>query len=331
MNFDYLEPESLESAVQEMDRLRKEQVPAQYLAGGTDLFALLKRNVIPAEAVINLKNIPGLDEIREEENYLSIGPLVSLREIAHSEIVQTYAPALAGAADRAATPALRTMGTIGGNLMQSGRCPYYNQSDTFRQGVEACYARGGSCCHKDPESSRCIRILMSELIVPLLVEETVLVIAGTDGIREVTLDELVSSRIWRLKTKPSDIICEIRVAKKEEQAEEIYQRMAARKSIDYPGVNSAVSILFDEDGRIRDARLAVGSVGSGPFLIPKFGKMLAGHHLSQDLINDVCQMCESVCAKKAVASLEFPIWYRMEIVKKMVRDALTALIREAVA
>ena len=97
------------------------------IAGGTDLLVKMKDRVLPGypEALINLKTIPGLDTIQEENGVLKIGALAILEDIANDATVQANYGALAEAARRTASPHLREMGTIGGNICQDIRCWYY--------------------------------------------------------------------------------------------------------------------------------------------------------------------------------------------------------------
>jgi xanthine dehydrogenase YagS FAD-binding subunit len=97
---------------------------ARIMAGGTDLLGKMKDEISPRypEALINIKSIPGLDDISTHDDGLRIGALVRLEDIAHDERIKVNSPALAQAAQRTASPHLREMGTIGGNICQDIRC-----------------------------------------------------------------------------------------------------------------------------------------------------------------------------------------------------------------
>jgi CO/xanthine dehydrogenase FAD-binding subunit len=122
---------------------------AQLIAGGTDLLGKMKDRILPKypEALINLKTIPGLDAIQEENGQLKIGALAILEDIAHNPTVKKSYAALAEAARRTASPHLREMGTIGGNICQDIRCWYYrhpeNRFPCLRKGGGKCYALEG--------------------------------------------------------------------------------------------------------------------------------------------------------------------------------------------
>ena len=119
------------------------------IAGGTDLLGTLKDECLPwyPNYIVDLKNIPGLDAITETDSELVIGALVKLQDIADSEPVRTHAQALAEACGRAASPAIRSMGTLGGNICQMHRCWYFRCPDNrfvcSRKGGNICYAYQG--------------------------------------------------------------------------------------------------------------------------------------------------------------------------------------------
>ena len=144
--FTHINATSVEEAVLILQRYRGR---ASLLAGGTDLIGKLKDEVMPTypEAIINLKTIPGLDFIRQEHDVLKIGALTRLADIAVEPIIQSMYAALAEAASHTASPHLREMGTLGGNLCQDIRCWYYrnpnNRFPCLRKSGGRCYALAG--------------------------------------------------------------------------------------------------------------------------------------------------------------------------------------------
>jgi NADPH-dependent glutamate synthase beta subunit-like oxidoreductase/CO/xanthine dehydrogenase FAD-binding subunit len=119
---------------------------ARVIAGGTDLLGQMKDDILPEypEVIVNIKTISGLDYIREEGQKLKVGALTRLEDIAQDKVVREKYPALAEAARRTASPHIREMGTIGGNICQSNRCWYYwvpdNRFYCLRKGGKLCYA-----------------------------------------------------------------------------------------------------------------------------------------------------------------------------------------------
>jgi CO/xanthine dehydrogenase FAD-binding subunit len=119
------------------------------IAGGTDLLGTLKSNILPTypDTVVNLKTISGLEYIKEEDGMLKIGALTKLADIAADENIKSKYTALAQAAKAVATPNVRNMGTIGGNIAQLNRCWYFrkpeNRFNCIRKGGSECFAAQG--------------------------------------------------------------------------------------------------------------------------------------------------------------------------------------------
>jgi hypothetical protein len=128
--------------------LTKNQGKAKLIAGGTDLLSTLKDKILPdyPETLINIKTIPTLNQITEEGSGVTIGALAKLEALAQSPVVQKNYPILAEAAEAVATPQIRRMGTIGGNLCQDVRCWYYRYPHSVG-GRILCYLKGGKSCY----------------------------------------------------------------------------------------------------------------------------------------------------------------------------------------
>lgn len=144
--FTHINAATVEEAV---SILREFKGTARPIAGGTDLLGQMKDDILPTypEAVVNIKTIPDLDYIREDNGTLRIGALSRLEDIARDKTIRDRYAALAEAAQRAASPHIREMGTIGGNICQSNRCWYYwspdNRFPCIRKGGKVCYAMVG--------------------------------------------------------------------------------------------------------------------------------------------------------------------------------------------
>ena len=144
-DFDHYDARTVREA---LDLLEKEHGRAKLNAGGTDLIGLLKDMLVDVypKSVINIKSIPGLDYIREDDEGLRIGALTKLSAIAGSPVVKERYNIIAEAAKSVATPQIRNMCTIGGNLAQEVRCWYYRYPDQLG-GTVACLRRGGPVCN----------------------------------------------------------------------------------------------------------------------------------------------------------------------------------------
>jgi len=137
--FSYINVNSLDEAVSAL-----KMKGALVIAGGTDILNLLKARSHPEapKIVINIKNIPGLDEITENETNLTIGALTKLSDIVENKIIKEKFPLLSEAARSVASPQIRNMGTLGGNICQETRCWYYR----YPENVFHCLRKGGKNC-----------------------------------------------------------------------------------------------------------------------------------------------------------------------------------------
>lgn len=144
-NFNHIDAETLDQA---SCILKEAQGQAKIIAGGTDLLSVLKHRLEPdyPETIVNIKSIEGLNHITEDENGLCIGAAAKLCDIADSPLVQKYYPALADAARSVATPLIRNLATIGGNLCQEVRCWYYRYPDEIGGRIK-CLRKGGDTCN----------------------------------------------------------------------------------------------------------------------------------------------------------------------------------------
>lgn len=144
-NFNHRDAENLEQAA---GILKEEPGRAKIIAGGTDLLSVLKHKLEPdyPETIVNIKSIEGLDHITADENGLRIGATAKLCDIAASPLVQDGYGALANAAKSVATPLIRNLATIGGNLCQEVRCWYYRYPDEIGGRIK-CLRKGGNTCN----------------------------------------------------------------------------------------------------------------------------------------------------------------------------------------
>jgi len=220
---------------------------AAVIAGGTDLLGTMRFEVLPTypEVVVNLKTIPGLDYIREEAGVLKIGALTRLEDIAKSSLIKTRYTALAEGAHRTATPHIREMGTIGGNICQLNRCWYFRIPDNrfycIRKGGKMCYAMAGDNRYHSIFGAvkMCLAVNPSDT-APALV-------ALNAGIK--TNKRLIEAeKFWEMTVPGStvlaadEIVTEIQIPSPAAGAKSAFIKFAIRKSIDFPIVNCAAMI-----------------------------------------------------------------------------------------
>src|SRR5947209_755043 len=188
-------------------------------AGGVDLVDLLKEHLITPKRVVNLRMIPNLDQIEHDDRAgLKLGPLVTLHQLSEAQSVQRNYPALAAAAGEAATPQIRNMATLGGNLLQRPRCWYFRneQFHCKKKGGPICYAQHGeNQYHAIFDNDPCAIVHPSATATPLVAYGAKLELTSPKGKREVPAEEffiLPSIDVHRENNlAPDEILTEIRV------------------------------------------------------------------------------------------------------------------------
>src|SRR5712692_9823835 len=138
-SFKWFEATSVEQAITALDKYKKAGVPAKLMAGGTDIIGAMKDNLQDSrfEVLVHIKNIANLNYMKDDNGGMKIGPLATINDIEMNELVRKSFPTLMMAAAQVASPQIRNMGTIGGNINQRPRCWYY-RSASFN-----CYKKGG--------------------------------------------------------------------------------------------------------------------------------------------------------------------------------------------
>lgn len=219
------------------------------IAGGTDILGALKEEILPEypAVLVNLKTIsPSLDYIREEQGMLRVGALTRLADIAASSTVKRRYAALAEAAHRAASPHIREMGTIGGNVCQLNRCWYFRSSNNrfycIRKGGSRCYAIGGDNRYHSIFGGvqGCMAVNPSDTAPALVALDAKL---ATSAGRMIPAEDF-----WEVKKPRStvleddEIVTEIQVPEPAADVKSAFVKFALRKSIDFPVVNCAAAI-----------------------------------------------------------------------------------------
>src|SRR3954469_13889549 len=188
-------------------------------AGGVDLLDLMKEGLAAPNRVVNIRNIPGLDQIKEtKDGGLEIGPLVTVAQVAeHPMIRQKYA-ALASSAEQIATPQIRNMATMGGNLLQRPRCWYFRNALTHcrKKGGEKCFAQEGeNQDHAIFNNGLCAIVHPSGVAVPLVAMGAKVELTSPKDKREVLLEEFFVLPSENLhsenKLAPDEIVTAIRI------------------------------------------------------------------------------------------------------------------------
>jgi xanthine dehydrogenase YagS FAD-binding subunit len=260
------------------------------IAGGTNLIDLMKLEVMTPKQLVDLGPLP-FRGVRLDESGLHIGALEKMADVAEDpHVVQEY-PVISQALLKSASAQIRNMATIGGNLMQRTRCAY------FRDTVSLCNkrVRGSGCPALEGEnrmhaifgvSDSCCATHPSDLAVALVALDSVLKLQGSEGVREVKLEDFYllpgNTPDREHDIYPGEIITEIFVPRKDWARRSGYLKIRDRESYEFALTSAAV--VLDLDGStIRDARIAVGGVGTKPWSVPTVAEALKGKPANREV------------------------------------------------
>jgi xanthine dehydrogenase YagS FAD-binding subunit len=293
---------------------------ATLIAGGTDLLGTLKDNVLPTSpaTLVNIKTIkPSLDYIKEEAGVLKIGATTRLADIASHETVNKKYTAIAQAASRVATPHVRDMGTIGGNIAQLHRCWYFrkpeNRFPCVRKGGTQCFAMMGDNRYHSifGNVNKCIAVHPSD-IAPALIALNASVVTTT---RKINAENFFDVKFpGNTVLLPGEFITEIQVPAPPAGAKSAFLKFAIRKSIDFPIVNCAVMVGGGAP------RIALNAVAPKPYRAVKAEKAIAGKPINE--ANAEAAGAAAVEDAKPLAATK----YKVQIAKTLVKRALLATV-----
>ena len=266
--FRHIDARTIDEAV---SALRRYGNRADIIAGGTDILGKMKDEILPKypEALIDIKSIPGLDFFKEEAGVLRIGTLTKLEDIGKEPLICEKYPALAQAASRTASPHLREMGSLGGNLCQDIRCWYYrnanNRFPCLRKGGGRCYAiEGDNRYHSIMGGSvegGCYAVHPSDT-APALIALNAGVMTTK---RMIKVEDLFQVDVAKTTILDSDeMITEIHVPEPPAGSQSAFLKFAIRKSIDFPIVNCA-AMITTASGKVTSARICLNAIAVKPY------------------------------------------------------------------
>jgi 4-hydroxybenzoyl-CoA reductase subunit beta len=302
--------------------LARDSIPTKILAGGTDLLPSMKQRLFTPACLVDLSRIEELRSLAfSDSEGLVIGAMVRLRDIENSPVVQLEFPLLAAAARTIASPVLRNMGTIGGNLCLDTRCVWYNQSYQWRASCGFCLKKDGDVCHVAPGGTRCWAAFSGDTAPALLVLQAQIEIASSRGRNWLPLADLYTGNgDSPLHLSRDELITRIRIPAENTRMRGAYRKFRVRGSIDYPLAGVAVGFL-QHNGRIEKARIALTALNPAPRLVDGVDAALARAALYDDEVIDQLVAMVNRTAKPLTTSALTPE-YRRELVKVYTRRAL---------
>jgi 4-hydroxybenzoyl-CoA reductase subunit beta len=318
--FKLLRPRAIEEAIGYLSR-HAENV--RVLAGGTDLIPSMRQKRFEPEYVLDLRSLHELSGIRGRENgAVEIGALTPLSTIEKSELLRQHYWVLTEAAATVASPVLRNMGTIGGNICLDTRCLWYNQSLTWRRGCGFCIKKDGDLCHVAPGGTKCWAAFSGDTPPALLCLNAEIEIIGPPGARRVPLSDFYTGDGFHYRNlHNNELVTRVLLPAESADYRGVYRKLRVRGSIDYPLAGVAVA-MRRSNGKLLDARLAMTAVNPAPFLVQRAGEMLIGKAVDETLAEAVGDLAART-AKPLTTSALTPE-YRKEMIRMFTKRAVLA-------
>ncbi|TCK73592.1 FAD binding domain-containing protein [Acidipila rosea] len=257
-------------------------------AGGIDLLDLMKEGIVAPPKLVNIRNVDSLRGITVSKDGLHLGPLVTLSEIAaHPDIQRTYS-GLSDAAGHAATPQVRNMATVGGNIMQRPRCWYFRSTDfdCRKKGTsDVCHAlTGENQYHAVINNSTCAMVHPSSTAVPLLGMNATVELTSKRGKRTVAMSDFYvppeKSLINETVVQPGELITGIFVPAPEPGTRSAYQKYGEKESFDWPIADAGIVLVMDGN-RCRKAAVVMGVAAPTPIRSAAAEAVLTGKTIDE--------------------------------------------------
>ncbi|MFQ5662770.1 MAG: FAD binding domain-containing protein [Terriglobia bacterium] len=319
--FMLLRPRRLEEAVEQLAAHADE---ALVVAGGTDVVPNLRAGLFSPRTLVDIKGIANLRGIAFEPGRgLHIGALTTITALAESAVVRQQYPVLAEAAGTIASPVLRNMGTLGGNLCLETRCLWYNQSYFWRKACGFCLKKDGTVCHVAPSGKFCWAVWSGDTAPALLTLDAEVEIVGPGGARRLPLAEFYTNDgMDRIRLGRDEILSGVFVPARTAGYRGSYSKLRIRGSIDYPLAGVAV-VMKLEDGICGDVRLGLTAVNPAPVRVREAEELLCDQRFSPERVEAAAEAVVRT-GKPLKTSVSTPE-YRRDILRVFARRALTRL------
>jgi 4-hydroxybenzoyl-CoA reductase subunit beta len=318
--FKLLRPRGIEEA---MGYLGEPAGNIRVLAGGTDLIPSMRQKLFEPEQVLDLRRIAALRGIKPQaDGGVEIGALTTLRALERSDHLRQHYPVLTEAAATVASPVLRNMGTIGGNICLDTRCLWYNQSLTWRKGCGFCIKKDGDLCHVAPGGTKCWAVFSGDTPPALLCLNAEIEIASAGGTRRISLSDFYTGLGDNFrKLQPNELVTRVFLPASMAGYRGVYRKLRVRGSIDYPLAGVAVA-MKRSNGYVSDARIGITAVNPAPLLVKGAGELLMGKSLDETLAEAVGDLAAKT-AKPLTTSALTPE-YRREMIRVFTKRAVLA-------
>ncbi|MBL8971635.1 MAG: FAD binding domain-containing protein [Myxococcales bacterium] len=306
---------------------------ARVIAGGTDILPNLKHVLDTPPMLISLARVTALRGVSRDDaaGALRIGAGVTLTQLAEHPEVQALFPSLASAAGLVASPVIRNMATIGGNVNLDTRCRYVNQSEFWRGAIGGgCLKSEGNVCHVVPKGRNCVAAMSSDNVPVLISLDASIVLVGPEGRRELPLAEYYhADGIAHTLAKPGEVTVELRVPLPSGPRRTRYVKWSVRQSIDFPLLSVALRFDLAAEGphaEVKDVKIVAGVLGAKPRVVTRLEEVLGKRLADPAVARIVSEATYAQC--KPLDNVPYEAGYRREMLRVYTRRAVAAMAAE---
>jgi len=304
-------------------RILAEEGPAALpMGGGTDLLPNMKRRQQTPQSILALRNIAELKRLANGSG-LTLGAGLTLTDIVEDPRIRARYAGFWQAAVQVATPHLRNMGTLGGNLCLDTRCSYYDQSYEWRKAIDFCMKKDGAICWVATSSKHCLANSSTDTAPALMAlgAEVTLVSAETE--RTLALADLYQNDgIDYLLRRPGEILTEVRLPNAEGWRSS-YWKLRRRGSFDFPVMSVAAAARLNSDETVDALSIVLGAVASQPIVCSDVEALARGSRLSDELIEQLGKAAAK--AARPMRNTDFDPPWRKQVIPSFVGYALREL------
>jgi 4-hydroxybenzoyl-CoA reductase subunit beta len=321
--FRYVAPASLGEAAAVLADLGPGAVP---LAGGTDLLPHMKRRQQTPATLVGLRGIAALrGRSGDPARGILLGAMSRLAELEGDRALAAW-PALSRAAALVGTPALRNMGTLGGNLCLDTRCAYYDQNHDWRRAIGFCMKKDGETCWVAPSSPRCWAVSSSDTAPVLCALGAQVSLVSREGERRIPVAGLFSDDGARhLTLHPGEILASVHLPPPGAGERATYLKLRRRGSFDFPLLGVAARVRLGAAGVVESASIYLGATGSRPVEASAASEFLTGRRLAdEEVIREAARLAAAVA--KPLDNTEAALGWRKHAAREYAARALRELV-----
>ena len=323
--FDVVSPTTLDGVVEALAN-----PGARLVAGGTDILPNLKHRLDQPPVLVSLAAVAGLRVIEAVKGEIHIGAGVTLTELAEHPLVSAELPSLAHAAGIVASPLIRNMGTLGGNLNLDTRCRYVNQTEFWRSAIGGCLKSEGDVCHVVPGGRLCVAAMSSDCVPVLVSLGATIVQVGPQGRRELELsDYYTSDGTDHIARRPGEVTAQVRIPRPAGARRCRYSKWTVRGSIDFPLVSVALRFDLQADSvhaAIEQAHVVVGVLGSKPRVVTRLEDVVGGKLSDPAVATAIADRVHAQC--KPLENVPYEAPYRRQMLRVHTRRAIEAIVAD---